>query len=113
MALRARAEALDDAGSFAPARVGGGAGTTRRETIRGDRICWLDDAPVDFAEAPLRLALEALRSQVNRELQLGLSDFEAHYAIYPAGAGYARHRDRFRDDDARALSIVVYLNHGW
>jgi len=36
-----------------------------------------------------------------------------HYALYPPGAGYARHRDRFRDDDARVLSCVLYLNHGW
>jgi len=36
-----------------------------------------------------------------------------HYALYPPGAGYARHRDRFRDDDARVLSCVAYLNDRW
>ena len=48
----------------------------------------------------------------NRELMLGLVGFEAHYAIYPPGAAYARHRDRFRDDDTRVLSCVLYLNDG-
>jgi SM-20-related protein len=33
--------------------------------------------------------------------------------LYPAGAIYARHRDRFRDDDARVISCVLYLNEGW
>jgi SM-20-related protein len=40
-------------------------------------------------------------------------DFEGHYAIYPPGARYERHRDRFRDDDARVLSCVLYLNDAW
>src|SRR2546422_115217 len=40
------------------------------------------------------------------------------YAVAPefldrAGAGYARHIDRFRDDDTRVLSIVLYLNDRW
>ena len=58
-------------------------------------------------------ALDALRRALNRGLQLGLLDLEAHYAIYAPGAAYARHRDRFRDDDARAVSIVLYLNADW
>src|SRR5262249_46625644 len=49
----------------------------------------------------------------NRALQLGLFEFEGHYAIYPAGRGYARHLDRFRDDDSRVLSVVLYLNDRW
>ena len=44
---------------------------------------------------------------------LGAFELEMHYAIYPPGAGYARHRDRFRDDDARVLSCIAYLNDGW
>jgi SM-20-related protein len=112
-ALRARALALDDAGLLVAARVGRGAQVAKRADVRGDRIRWLDDAEADPAEAPLRTALEALRSAANRDLQLGLLEFEGHYAIYPPGAGYARHRDRFRDDDARVLSIVVYLNERW
>jgi len=54
-----------------------------------------------------------LREQLDRELFLGLRELEAHYALYPPGARYARHRDRFRDDDARVLSAVLYLNDDW
>ena len=38
---------------------------------------------------------------------------EAHYAAYPAGARYAKHRDRFRDSDLRVVSFVTYLNPDW
>jgi len=111
--LRANALELDRAGRIEPAA--GGRGTDRRlhAGVRGDRIHWLDDTGDDPAEACTRGAFEALRLAVNRELALGLFDLEAHYAAYPAGAGYARHRDCFTDDEHRVLSIVLYLNRAW
>ena len=54
-----------------------------------------------------------MREALNRRLLLGMIELEAHYALYPPGAAYARHRDRFRDDDARVLSTVLYLNADW
>ena len=57
--------------------------------------------------------LEVLRKKLNESVFLGLESVEAHYAVYPAGAAYARHRDRFRDVDARVLSLVCYLNADW
>ena len=38
---------------------------------------------------------------------------EAHVAVYPPGTRYAPHRDRFRADDRRVLSSVLYLNERW
>src|SRR5690606_38623821 len=49
-------------------------------------------------------------------LQLGLFDYEAHFAHYAPGALYERHRDTFASDDPRprrVLSTVAYLNEGW
>ena len=112
-ALRSRALESDAAGLFSAAAVGHGFGRMERVDIRGDRICWIDSTTRDPAERSLFSALEAVRFTANRALQLGLFEFEAHYAIYAPGRGYARHRDRFRDDDARVLSIVVYLNDHW
>jgi SM-20-related protein len=112
-ALLANALRFERAGSLVPAAVGRGADRIERTDIRGDRIRWLEETTDDTAERSLRDALEALRLAVNRELQLGLFEFEGHYAIYPAGAGYPRHLDRFRDDNARVLSIVLYLNDRW
>ena len=56
---------------------------------------------------------DALRQQLNRRLLLGLASVEAHIAWYPPGAGYGRHRDTFRNDDSRVLSLTCYLNAGW
>lgn len=47
------------------------------------------------------------------EHALGLEDFESHFALYPPGAFYLKHVDRFRDDDRRMVSAVLYLNDDW
>ena len=112
-ALRERAREVHALGGFTQARVGRAEGRAQRQDIRGDRIAWLDASAPAPAEASLFAWLERLRTACNRELMLGLAEIEAHYAIYPPGAGYARHRDRFRDDDARVLSCVLYLNENW
>ena len=111
--LRDRALALDRDGELTAAGVGRGAARGERPQIRGDRTHWLDDHAPAPAEVALLVRFEALRRVVNEALFLGLVEIEAHYALYPPGAAYARHRDRFRDDDARVLSCVLYLNHGW
>jgi SM-20-related protein len=46
-------------------------------------------------------------------LYLGLEDFESHFALYPPGAFYLKHLDRFRDNDRRTVSAVLYLNQDW
>ena len=111
--LRQRALALDAAGEFAQAGVGRSASREIREPMRGDRIRWIEPATGVVAERELADTLDGVRRGVNRALSLGAFELEMHYAIYPPGAGYRRHRDRFRDDDARVLSCVLYLNDDW
>lgn len=111
--LRERALALDGSGAMTQGAVGRGAARREHADMRGDRIAWLADRPRGAAETAVFALLEDLRSACNRALILGLFEFESHYALYPPGACYARHRDRFRDDDARVLSFVLYLNEGW
>jgi SM-20-related protein len=111
--LRERAFALDRAGGFVPAGIGRAASRAHHEEVRGDRIRWIDLPSDDGSENALAEALDPVRRDVNRSLALGAFDLEMHYALYPPGAGYARHRDRFRDDDARVLSCVAYLNDAW
>jgi len=111
--LRGRALALDGAGAMTRGGVGRGAARGEHADVRGDRLAWLADQPHDAAEAAAFALFEELRRACNRALTLGLFEFESHYALYPPGAAYARHRDRFRDDDARVLSCVLYLNDGW
>jgi SM-20-related protein len=112
-ALRTEAERHALAGELAPAGIGRGSARIERADIRGDRIRWLDDTAAEPPEQAFRAAVEELRLTVNRVLALGLFEFEGHYALYPPGSAYARHRDRFRDDDARVVSCVLYLNDGW
>ena len=65
-------------------------------SIRGDSTLWLDDPRCGTASKNFLAALDVLRKQLNQSLMLGLESVEAHFAIYPAGMGYGRHRDRFR-----------------
>ena len=111
--LRAEALRRDGAGLLAPAGTGRGGARVVRADVRGDRIGWLDETGPAPAERELGIALEDLRAAVNRELALGLWRYEGHYALYAPGTRYERHVDRFRDDDARALSLVLYLNAAW
>jgi SM-20-related protein len=50
---------------------------------------------------------------LNRELQLGLFELEAHFAAYPPGAFYRRHRDQQTGSNIRVVSCVLYLNSDW
>jgi SM-20-related protein len=111
--LAAEARRRDASGDFRAARIGRGKDRVERSDIRGDRTLWLDEQAPAPAEIALWHTLETLRVALNESAYLGLFAFEGHYALYPSGAFYRRHRDRFRDDDARVLSCVIYLNEAW
>lgn len=100
------------AGLLSPAGIGRGQTLEVREGIRGDRIDWLEPGQGAACDAYLE-DMALLQQAVNRALFMGLADYECHFALYPPGAFYARHLDRFRDDDKRSLSAVLYLNAGW
>jgi len=99
-------------GTLAPASVGRGEEQAVREGIRGDHIHWLEAGQAEVCDAYLAL-MDELRRTLNRELFLGLEEFECHFAFYPPGAFYQTHLDRFRDDDSRCVSAVLYLNPDW
>lgn len=99
-------------GELLPAGVGRGEEQAVREGIRGDHIHWLEEGQAEVCDAYLAL-MDELRQMLNRELFLGLEEFECHFALYPPGAFYQTHLDRFRDDDSRCVSAVLYLNPNW
>ena len=111
--LRAEARRLQAQGVFRPAGIGAGGDFRKREDIRGDEIHWIEADSAPAALRPPLLAFEELRLAVNRELQLGLFDFECHLARYAPGAGYQRHYDQLRDDGHRQLTVTLYLNENW
>jgi SM-20-related protein len=99
---------LDGRESLVVAGVGRGDEHRFAESIRRDRIDWIEP---DTAVTRAYLAwAEALRQTINRHLFLGLFEFEAHYASYPAGGFYRRHLDAFRGGDNRKVSTVLYLD---
>lgn len=110
-ALHAEATVLRDSGSFRAAGIGHGA--MHHPEVRGDELAWITKEQAPRAWALSQQELEILRSALNAHTYLGLHELEAHYTVYPPGAFYARHLDRFREDNRRVISLVLYLNEGW
>lgn len=79
--------------------------------IRSDRVFWLTRRRP--AQARFLERMEQLRLSLNRELFLGLFEFEAHYAHYPPGGLYRKHLDSFRGAANRIVSAVTYLTESW
>lgn len=99
-------------GNLSTASTGHGAGR-QSGTLRGDHTLWLDDVRCGTASKQLLAELDVLRVLLSRHLMLGLVEIDAHFAQFPPGTGYGRHRDRFQDNDTRVLSLVCYLNRPW
>lgn len=110
--LAAECRARQNKGALVPAGVGRAAGQTINLAVRGDQIGWLQVGQSLASTRYLEL-LDELRLDLNRALYLGLADYEGHFALYPPGAFYQKHLDRFRDDDKRSVSAVFYLNDDW
>lgn len=111
--LRGEAGQLWQQDEFRRAGTGRLGGYAIRPDIRNDRIYWLDDQSPTEAQSLYRATIEELRQEMNRELFLSLSTYEAHFAVYPAGAFYQKHLDRFNNSDERTISCTFYLNENW
>lgn len=84
---------------------------TTNTAVRQDKIRWLS-AQDPFESAYLKM-MDELRVQLNRELFMGLFDYECHLAHYPPGAFYRKHLDAFKGRSNRILTTVFYLNPEW
>ncbi|MFN7927777.1 MAG: 2OG-Fe(II) oxygenase [Blastocatellia bacterium] len=113
VALAQEVRALWTNDSFAAAGVGRGAALQVRAEIRSDHILWLDDERLTAPQQAYHQTLEALRAELNAQLFVGVQELEAHYAVYPPGAFYQKHLDRFSNADERIISCVLYLNPNW
>lgn len=98
--------------SYKPAQVGRAQRRLAPE-VRSDEIAWT--TANDRVDAQWLAWLDALQLGLNRRLFLGLTHHESHYAFYPPGARYHRHRDAFAADgySNRTVSLVLYLNEIW
>jgi SM-20-related protein len=100
--LRGEAERIWNAGGFHHAGVGRAADLHINPEARTDHVRWLDPQAGSDAQRVYLQALEELRQAINRELYLGLFEFEGHLAIYPPAAITAprsvpRHRAAHRE----------------
>lgn len=81
------------------------------DSRRRDKICWLDEdgsTQSEFLEF-----MRGLMEFANRELYLGLSYYESHFAIYDEGDFYETHLDAFKNSKNRVVTTVFYLNEEW
>jgi SM-20-related protein len=113
------AEIIDDFkdqkqnGQFKAAGIGKGTDHHLDTRIRNDETLWLEPTALNHPQQTLWSKLEAFKAELNRHFFLGLWDLEGHYAWYPPGGKYDAHLDRFSKDDARTISMVLYLNEDW
>jgi len=110
-ALRAELLALDAQQDLEAAGIGREDAFQLDRSVRRTRISWMDGASP--AQAAFKAWAEPMRQSLNRELLIGLFDFEACFAVYPEGGFYDRHLDSFEGARNRVMSLVVYLNEDW
>jgi SM-20-related protein len=99
------------AAMFKTAKVGRQQTAQQDKAVRNDKTVWLSNTH-DVEQAYLN-AMDTLKIHLNRQLFLGLRDYEAHFAHYPPGHFYQRHVDSFRGQSNRIVSSVFYLNADW
>ena len=78
---------------------------------RRDKIHWLDED--DGVQSQFLDFTNGLKEFLNRELFMGLSYYESHFAIYDKGDFYETHLDAFKNSKNRVLTTVYYLNDEW
>jgi len=98
-------------GNFKRAGIGRDKDHIIDESIRTDEICWIT-SNTDAGTAWVKWA-ESLQTFLNRRLFLGLFSFESHFSHYAKGDFYKKHKDAFKGENNRVLSVVLYLNQDW
>lgn len=96
---------------FRSASIGREATLQQNSTIRNDLISWLETSR--SVDAPILDELNKWRSFLNQSLLLSTKSTEAHFACYPPGHFYKRHKDQHSSSRSRILTFVVYLHETW
>jgi SM-20-related protein len=107
-----RIDLLMKENAFSKAGIGNKQSFQQNEAIRNDFISWLEPEDELFKNMFFSKISELIL-HLNRHCYLGLNDFEFHLAHYGKGNYYKKHRDAFKTDDARKVSVVCYLNKNW
>lgn len=91
------------------------AGISARKKInpnrRRDKISWLEND--NGVQSEFLTFAEGLKDYINRDLFMGITYFESHFALYEKGDFYETHYDAFKNSKNRVVTIVYYLNEEW
>ena len=98
---------------FIQAGVGSEENHSLQPSIRTDKTLWLEPENLTAQQTLLWDRLSQVKNEINHTLFIGLWELGGFYAIYEPGGFYKRHLDTFKDDDARILSVIIYLNENW
>ena len=112
-ALQQNLHRLSAGGLMVRAGIGNALAKETNQKIRSDSTCWLEADTKNDAELEFLEIIARFTEHLNRTCYTGLNSCEFHYALYDKGAFYARHKDRFRNDDNRKFSMISYLNTEW
>lgn len=83
----------------------------KNKNIRRTDIVWIGNEI--FPDNKWNEWADTLKTALNRDLFLGLTSFESHYARYNQGDFYKKHLDAFKGADNRRISVVLFLNDSW
>lgn len=95
------------------AGIGNDAVKDTSQQMRTDQIYWLDKKHANQFENDFLQQAEDFINYLNETCYAGINDYEFHYAVYPEGSFYKRHKDQFKNNDQRKFSLITYLNEDW
>ena len=95
------------------AGIGNAVLAVQDKLVRSDMIFWLDRKHNDQYENEFFELMDQFISHLNSSCYAGITGYEFHYTLYEKGSFYKKHIDRFRNNDSRQYSMIMYLNEGW
>lgn len=104
---------LDKNDQMSAAQIGNELHKDRQQTIRSDKIYWMDKSHDNVFENEFLQLAEDFIERLNETCYTGINGYEFHYALYEAGTSYKRHKDQFKNNSNRKYSLINYLNNNW
>jgi SM-20-related protein len=95
---------------YKEAKIGKGLLEQRTPDLRNDSLYWLDENSESQAQREYLKEIDLLKDSLNRELYLGLKQFEGHFAKYGQLGFYKKHLDQFQNNNERLVTAITYLN---
>jgi SM-20-related protein len=94
-------------------KVGQGNNRMANNTIRNDKIYWLDRIHENTSENSFFDLIDSFVLYLNKTCFTSIKSYEFHYAIYEKGSFYKRHIDQFKSESNRQFTMIFYLNENW